>query len=66
VNHQRRGRGRKRQKLSQQQLRELDVTLGFSAVRYTPEGCAEVRQLVPESDSRRRDFARRLSLRDEG
>jgi hypothetical protein len=49
--------------LSQQDLRDLGVSPGFVTTRYSPDGKrATIRQLAPESDQRRKDFARRLAI----
>ncbi len=58
---------KRRRKLTQADLRTLGVQPGLQAIRY-PAGQdrARVEQLAPEGPERRRDFARRLTLRDEG
>ena len=54
-------RARKARRLTQRELRALG-TVGLTVVKYQPDGeRAEIRQLSPESDQRRRSFARRLA-----
>jgi hypothetical protein len=58
---------RKRRKgpLTQAELRALGATPGLMARRIGPDGRARVEQLAPESADRRKDFARRLTRRDD-
>ena len=56
---------RKRRQLTAAQKRALALSPGLVVTQYTPDGeHAEIRQLSPESDERRRSFARRLSSAD--
>ena len=53
-------RSRKRRQLTTAETRTL-ASAGLTVVRYQPDGArATVRELVPESDERRRSFAQRL------
>jgi hypothetical protein len=54
-------RDRKRRKLTQAELRALGTTPGLMARRTGADGRARVEQLAPESETRRRDFVRRLA-----
>ncbi len=57
---------KRRRRLTQAEFRALGTVPGLSAVRYPAGGDrAEVRQLAPESDERRRSFARKLTRADE-
>ena len=54
-------RSRKARQLTAQEKRAL-ASAGLVVTRYTPDGeRAEIRQLAPESDKRRRSFAMRLA-----
>ena len=52
---------KRRRKLTQAELRALGATPGLMARRIGPDGRSRLEQLAPESRSRRRDFARRLT-----
>ena len=56
---------RRKRRLSKRDLRDLGATPGLMAHRVGPDGRARLEQLAPESDERRKDFARRLTGRDE-
>jgi hypothetical protein len=47
--------------LSKQDLQDLGATPGLIARRIGADGRARLEQLAPESQQRRRDFARRLT-----
>jgi hypothetical protein len=58
-------KSRKTRTLTKAELRALAVTPGLMTTRYTPNGRARLEQLSPESDERRKDFARRLHHHNE-
>ena len=52
----------RKKRLTRQDLRALGASAGLIVTRYTPDGeRATIHQLSPESDERRRSFARRLT-----
>jgi len=51
----------RRRKLTKAELRAMGCTPGFVVRRYDAQERARLEQLAPESDARRKIFARRLS-----
>ena len=60
-------RSRKRRRLTRAELRALGITPGLVGVRYGPGnlGRSRVEELAPETDARRKYFARRLTGTDD-
>ncbi len=54
-------RERRQRRPSQADLKAAGASPGLIAHRVGPDGRARLQQLTPESDVRRKDFARRLT-----